>query len=368
MSNRGDLMPEINLMVGYVWDNRQLAQILRLNDQYSDKGIRINEVYGSMRSSVISLPSARPDFRIPKVSLNSFEEQVATLIKNGVAINYTCNSTLNNNVKYIQKQESDYIKWFKYLEEVGVSRVTVANPLLIEILRSCSNLPIEISTIMNPTYISSLKYYKEWGVDKVCLNIYMNRNINQLNDFQKYALSLGIDIQLIVNEFCSYGSSPCLGLLRGACFEHSSNRGNKEKLFDGWPFNKCHQARMEDKTSWLRAPFILPQHLRTYQKLTGIHEFKITGRTNSLDHVNFLMGAYMAEEYGGQLIDLWIDPASPNKQLMGKIVDLTCDELIDAGLFDNWFTTDKACNYDCGFNCNWCDLKFDTIQSNRGGL
>lgn len=356
-------MTEIKLMVGCTWDPSQLDLIAVLNEQYNSKNIKITEMYGSLRADYIKLPSARPDYRLPDINIKEFELYIKKASDKNISINYSCNGTFAGTVQDMARNEKQLARLFKSLEDIGVSRLTLAHPLLIEIANASCRLPIEISTILHSSTLANLSVYRNWRVDKVCLNLYLNRDFSFLRVYNKMARKYGISVSLIANEFCMFGSSPCHGILRQACYDQSSNGGNSSKHFSNWPFSRCHAARKENPSSWLKAGFILPQHLRKYLELTSIANFKITGRTNTLEHVLFLMQAYMSENYQGGLSSLWIDQGNQNKKQLEEEINIKVPELERIGFFNRWFDKKpEDCRYTCNVDCNWCDVKYSELN------
>lgn len=359
-------MKEINLIVGCTWDFEQLDLIIRLNKKHQDKNIRVSELYGSLRSSYIPLPSARPDYRIPNVNIDHFRRFVAKARDNNIGINYTCNGTFIGSIEEIHTTENVIGDSFKMLEEIGIFRLTLSNPLLIEIARAYCVIPIDISTILHPTFIASLPTYSEWNVDKVHMNVYLNRNIQYLKKYNDAAQKYRIRPCLITNEFCMFGASPCSGILRDACYNCSTTGGNEKGYFSNWPFERCHTARMENPVAWLSACFILPQHLRFYRKETGISNFKITGRTNPIKYVTFLIETYLSENYQGELLKLWVDPGKSAKSQIKKEFNVKVSELEYVDFFSRWFSNKHPqCDFSCGIGCNWCQEKWEEILKRR---
>lgn len=361
-------MENINLVVGCTWDFEQLDLIIKSNEEYKDKRIGICELYGSLRSSYIHLPSARPNYRIPDVDFNHFRKFVAKARDNNVGINYTCNGSFTEPIAEVYRRKNILRDAFQMLEDVGVSRFTFSNPLLIEIAKKNCNIPVDISTIIHPTFLTNLPVYGAWNVDKVYTNIYLNRNVPFLKKYNNVANKYNIRPCLIVNEFCMFGLSPCSGILRDACYNCSTAGGNENGYFCNWPYGRCHSARMENVVSWLSACFILPQHLRFYKKETGISNFKVTGRTNSVEHVTFLMKMYLSEDYQDELVNLWVDPGEPAKSVIEKKFDIRASELEKVDFFNRWFSNKyPACDFSCGIDCNWCADKYKEILRRRTG-
>lgn len=346
------------LNVGCTWDIEQLYRTIEKNQNTKCSDVKVASLYGSLRREFIDLSSVRPDFRIPKTDIKSFKEYINAANNNGIDIEYTVNAPLVESVEHIFIHEDHYVSLLKMLEDCGVRRFIMANPLLMEIAAKHTKLPIKISTIMAASYISDLKYYKDLNTDAVCINIYKNRNLQFLKMYNKLAESYGISSELVANEFCMFGKSPCSDILRQACYNHSALGGNENKLYNNWPFGRCQQARLEDPSSWLRAPFILPQYMKFYSEMTGIHKFKITGRTNTVEHVDFLIDAYLSENYEGDLLNLYMQP---NNDAVRERIDIQIACLEKVHFFDKWFSEDSNfCNYNC-CECNWCDKKYKEV-------
>ena len=123
---------------------------------------------------------------------------------------------------------------------------------------------------------------------------------------------------------------------------------------------------MKNPVAWLSACFILPQHLRFYKKETGISNFKITGRTNPVEYVTFLIETYLSENYQSELLKLWVDPGKPTGLTIEKEVNITASELENVGFFEKWFSNMyPPCDFSCGTFCNWCKDKYEEILKRR---
>lgn len=353
------------LSVGCTWDRRLLDMIAELNEQHAKSGIQVTELYGSLKSHDTGVPSARPDFRLPQIDINEFRKYVLQARSLDIDVNYTCNATMHCSVEELFSKRQLFADFFKFLEDAGVARLTIANPLLIEIANASCKLPLDISTILHPNIIAQIPIYASWRADRVCLDIYRNRDISFLRDYNQTATTHGVAPVLIVNEFCMFGGAPCLGLLRQACYEHSSMGGNEFQRFANWPFSRCHTARMNSLYSWLQARFILPQHLATYTRLTGIRHFKITGRTFTTAHVLRLVSYYLSKEFDGPLPLLWVDPGNKETEDIAKAFNITPKDLESVRFFARWFDDLQPCDYSCGVTCTYCRDKYEEIALKR---
>lgn len=337
----------IELNVGTDFDISVLRSIIEMNEK-SDE-VKVTEVYGSLRSEYIDMPSARPDFRLSNSDKANFEEYIKVAAENGISINYTANASFNRSIDEYASKKEEISDVFKYLESVGVNSVIIANPLLVEIVTECTGLKIKISTIQGINKPSVIKHYAKGHVNKICADIYTNRNIPLLKAMQDEANKYNIEIELLANEICLYGDAPCSSILRSSCYTHSSMGGNKDKLFNNWPFERCQRARQEYPICWLKIPYILPQYLKYYKEHTGIHNFKITGRTNTHEYLLRTLKAYMDMEYTGSIPELFMLP----QNISNNDVLIYTKELEEMGFFDN-LLNNKQCDYRCE-ECGFCE-------------
>ena len=164
--------------VGINFDFNLIPLFKELNEKYEGKG-KIIEVYGSDRAHA-SL-AARPDFRLPDVSSEDIKKYVRELKELGIMFNYTMNSIFPyGSKKELLEHKQEVINFVKWLEDIGVYRITVANPIMLEIIRNeaKSNIKIEMSTIAHIDTVTQIKYYKDkYNVDKVCGNLLKNRDL-----------------------------------------------------------------------------------------------------------------------------------------------------------------------------------------------
>jgi collagenase-like PrtC family protease len=348
----------IYLSVGTNWNIDKLSILISLNEKYMNS-VQCESVYGSLRRDLINIDSARPDWRLSETGMDNIKRFIELAHKNKINIEYTINAPLLESVQQYHFTLNKIKESLKQIEGLGIDRYIVTSPLLMEIIKETSVLPIKVSTILAPRYISNLKNYKEMGVDMVCVDIYNNRNIDFLINYNVSALKHGITVELLVNEFCMYGDAPCADILRSACYAHSALGGNKEHYFNDWPFGRCQQKRKEQPISWLKSPFILPQHMGMYSNFTGINHFKISGRTNTSNFWNTTVLSYYSQNFQGELLSLY---EQPQQTKASSNFNPLISELENIGFFDIWFKNKKSCVYNCGTSCFWCDEKYKELN------
>lgn len=315
----------IELMTGAVFADSPDSfpkQIAELNAKYDNS---VTELYSSLRSSQYALPTARPDFRLRDVDIVYLEKYVRACNDNDIAFNYTANAPMFGDLAEISAKYDSIVTYLKRLEDIGVKRITIANPILLQIVCENSKLDVELSTILNVTQPSGLIKLKSMypNINKVCIGIDINRSINLVNNLVNTGLWLGIDVEVMASEFCKVGRSNCSQIHRSTCYQmHSYNMSEQTAKYGinpdgskqqrevrGYPWGNvsgCIFNRSNDSIPWLVSNTIWPNELREYSDLTNVSHFKITTRTAPPEYALFLTEQYLKESYNGPLAGLWL--------------------------------------------------------------
>lgn len=363
-------------LLEFIGSQNKKVQKDLLGIHQEDSFNRIRELYGCTRR-LTDLGNARALDRLPDKIIEGTISFIKKAHSLGLEINWTVNAPCLGSLK--EFEEFEYDEFFRKLERLGVDRLTIAHPLLFKLATESCVLNLEISTILNLQAPSQLIWFREnFGshVDKFCVPIYRNRDFQWLKVMQGVCEDLGIRMELIVNEFCQVGDSPCEGLLRQSCYCHSSHAKVHENAFD-YPMSICMKSRWENPSSWIKAPFILPQHLKYYREI-GIKNFKVTGRTHPTSFLKRIMPSYMNEEYHGNLLGLWAhletigikkDWAEVEREAIGGTY-IDVDKLVKLGYwwshFLEWQSPSPCFNYCiCGEDCTVCDDAFDEVGSDE---
>ena len=345
--------------VGVNFDEKLLDKIIEVNSKFENS--KITELYGSNLETADL--AARPDFRLPDIDFNNIERYVRKAKENGINFNFTLNSIMPFGSKIELFQHLDYITYLiKKLESIGVKRVTIANPLMLEIIRNYikSSIDIEISTCAHIDTITQIKYlYENYGVTKICGNLNKNRDFNFLIKASDFCRKNGIIYEIMVNEFCGVGgigyATHCV--YRDSCYLcHATNHTLDDTLlFDNYPMNLCTKSRDLDIVNWLRLKWVRPEDIKIYNDI-GINHFKITGRTGSTNYIVNTLESYMNEKYDGNLLNLW----KPLESIYNEIDEYDVNKLyldnrkLD-GFINMWSENGHNCDYEvCGETCDYC--------------
>ena len=322
----------IKLMVGNNFKMDFIDKLIELNKTYENESIRVSEVFGSIRV-LNQLKTARPDFRVPDVSLEDFVYINSKLDDSNIKINYTINTPIIDHKKLDERLVDEFIQT---LQKAKVSRVTVAHPLLMKVISKVSDMPIEISTIYKLEHPRQLFDLKEFApnINKLCAHVFLNRNKFALEEQKKYCDELGIELELIANEFCIQNC-----IVRDQCYHaHVMNKKVEDTaLFGHFPMGYCISHREKNPAEWLLADFILPQHMNMYKDMFGINLFKVTGRTAPTKYLSWIVEQYLKMDFDGNLLQLWQDVKNIKRVARGHQDYINPRYKIDAKKIDDNF-------------------------------
>lgn len=350
-----------NFKVGVNFDNTLLDNIIELNKKYKETDSVVSELYGSIREH--AQLAARPDYRLPDRTLRELRDYVKKASDNGIKFNYTLNSVIPYGSKREMYKHMMTIESLLYhLMSMGVDRITIANPIMLEFMKHIyfKELNIELSTIAHIDTITQIKYYyEEYGVNKICCNLLKNRDFKWLENAAKYCNDNGIILELMANEFCGVGGSNygthCI--YRDSCYIcHATNHTQEDAdILYEYPMNFCIQSRNRNPANWLRMNWILPDDIHYYNEI-GINHFKITGRTGTTAYIANTVESYMNQHFEGNLLSLWKPLESIKDEELENVHHVFIDSTKLNGFITNWAYHGKVCaNEICGETCKYCE-------------
>ena len=353
--------------VGCNFDPELINVVKELNEKYKNHG-RIVELFGSDRDT--EEVTARPGWRLPKISKEYFADYVKKLNDIGVKFNFTMNSIIPYGSKVeMVKHKKDIQDLVKWLESIGVYRLTIANPEILIMVREVSNIEIEMSCITHIDTVTQMKYYHEtFGVNKFCCSILKNRNKEFLIRAQDYCNRNGCILEIMCQEMCgvagidnqgSHYATHCV--FRDSCYIcHACNRTKEESMLDNnYPMGYCMSARSSTPEAWLRMRWIRPEDQKIYREKTGVNYFKLSGRTGTTEYLEYIMNAYMSETYDGNLLGLWKPLSSiyDGKTELKSKTDIDIPNKKLDGFINKWMDGNgwECENHECGYSCRYCE-------------
>lgn len=358
-------MRDAVLNIGNTWDPALLSAIPRLQDFGKAQAIHIGSLYGNTKYNILG--NARSPDRLKEINWEDTKHYVAQAHALGLDVVWTINASCPGNQKEafqdIVRHAEDVHKFFL---ELNPDMLVVANPLYLEALKviGCTK-PIELSTIFNITEPNQVLLLLDQGyhIQRVCVPVSQNRNLRFLKSLASLCSKLSIDVEVMVNEFCFLNGANCEGVFRRSCYDMNAHAEIGDQDFN-FPRSLCTAQRDIDPVNWLKAKWVLPQHLSLYQEL-GIHHFKITGRTHPTEFILRVVEHYLARNFEGNLLELWPHLQTINaknfEQAQKAVIAKTGIDCKGIGrkTFRELLYT---CKNDCSI-CNFCDMLFEQLVS-----
>jgi collagenase-like PrtC family protease len=263
------------------------------------KDFPVLDFFGKLPQDVIG--GGRSRYMIAPISRREFEQHVACARENGFGFNYLLNAACLNNLETSRKGQKQIRNLLKWMVEIGVTATTVANPLLLRIIKELyPQLKVRVSVFACVDHASKAVYWEKNGADIICLDsLTMNRDLAALKSIRK---AVKIDLELLANGNCLQSCSLChthMNLLA-----HSSQEGHDQKGFViDHCMLECSKAKVKDPVNFIRSDWIRPEDLHLYQAL-GYNHFKLGERNLPTSIMMKRIEAYSTRTYDGNLIDL----------------------------------------------------------------
>ena len=346
--------------VGCNFDPAIIEKAAELNEKYKGKAV-IKEWFGSDAAN--HLVTARPKWRLPDISSKDFEKFVRDSLDKGIVFNYTMNSIQPyGSKKEMVAHKHEIQALVKHLEDIGVYRITFANPMMGMFIREVSDIELELSTIAHLDTVTQAKYFHDTlKVNKFCLGIHKNRDRDFLESIARYANENDIIIEALANEYCGVAgpdyATHCP--YRDSCYLcHATNVTKEDSMsYDNYPMHFCMSARDDhSEVAWLRMRWIRPEDLPKYNRL-GLYYWKISGRTGSVDYVTKMMEAYMSQNWEGNLLNLWkpLQTIYNGKNEFSEELPINIPNKKLDGFIDHWMDKNFVCGDRlCGTDCTYC--------------
>ena len=358
----------IHYKVGTGFDIALIDKVKYLNDKYCARA-RVTEFYGSLAFDYEL--AARPRFRLPEKSVGDLANFIEAASSIGVEVNYTMNSIMPFGSKRAMVENTVQIMdWIHTLEDIGVKLLTVSSPMLLELIKQNggTSLRIELSTIAHVDALTQIKYYHDvYDVKKICGNLMKNRDFEFIKKAVKLCKDLGMQYELMANEFCGVGTqgyaTHCI--YRDSCYIcHATNQSFVDtQLMCNYPMDMCTAGRNANHANWLRSNFIRPEDIYTYFTDTGADRFKLTGRTGSMSFQYKILEAYMSGSFDGDLLELWKPLETIKETNEGESVSYkTVPNKALERFIDHWRDGFRCADEVCGTTCNYCQKYYDQIM------
>jgi len=295
-------------------------------------------LYGSLPEE----PGARAARWLPSADAGQIEDHIAQARAQGAGFVYTLNGACSGNREFNaegQRWLADRLGW---LVEAGASGVVATNPYVIEMVKQrYQELSVCVSTLANVDSVDKAIFYGDLGVDAIYLPEYINRDLRLLRAMRKQ-----VDCELVLTANLSCLLQCPLRDYHASFISHASESLERGCYLD-FSLARCTQMKAANPVEVIKAPWIRPEDLSTYEQL-GYSHFKLAGREQGGPWVLRAVAAYASRRYDGDLNDLVIglDTLEPFGRLPLRVDNRRLDGFLD-------FFRKKDCHLGC-VGCTHC--------------
>ncbi len=259
----------------------------------------VYEVYASLPLSIVGHCKKMTLSNKPRPMME-LEDFVAAVHNIGIRFNYVMNVTCLGNVEYTAEGRREIDRYLQRIYDAGVDSVTVANPLIIEIIRSrYPGLEINVSLTSEVNSVHKAKYYEQLGASRITLDYNSNRDFKYLTELQKH---VSLPISLLTNDMCIYDCA--YRLYHYAMVAHASKEGKAHGECIDYCLVRCTLDMVDRTSELLKSPWIRPEDMSFYQSEFGINFFKVAGRQQDYDWVLRAAEAFAHGKWEGNLLTI----------------------------------------------------------------
>ena len=265
----------------------------------------VYELYGKLTEDFFG--GGRPSFYLPRVGRAELARYVQATRAHGIGFNYLLNSSAMGNVEFTRRGQRRMDELLAWLEEIGVSSVTVASVYLLHLIkRRHPRLRVRVSSHRFTDSPRKVRFWVDSGADCIVVSeVGIHRELAVLEAMRRAAGD--VELQLIVNNWCRQDCA--IAGNHAVALSAASQSGGR-----GFPLDYCslicNQLRVREPVNYLRANWIRPEDLHLYEEL-GYHSFKIVERNTPTPVLLERVRAYTARRYDGNLLDLVQNYAYP---------------------------------------------------------
>jgi collagenase-like PrtC family protease len=234
------------------------------------KKFPIEEVYGKLPHDFVG--GGRPSYMAGRLTLARLGEYVAALRRNDLEFNYLLNSACLANREWSRSWQKKLNRLLAELAAMGVTRLTVSSPYLLERIRSTfPYFYIRVGIFAQVDTPSRARFWEDLGANMITLESFsINRDFQRLKAIRS---AVSCSLQLIANHPCLPNCA--MQSYHQNAFAHASN--GEGSLFIDYCFLRCTLLRLKDPSLFLKAAWIRPEDIGEYESL-GFTKFKLLER------------------------------------------------------------------------------------------
>ena len=257
----------------------------------------VEEVFGKLASDFVG--GGRPSYICTPVGKVSLAEYVRELAAHKIKFNYLLNSACMGNKEWSAKWQKNLMGMLEWLSEIGVTRLTVSTPYLLELIKARRpEFYVRVGIFAQVDTPTRAMFWENLGADAITLESFsINRDFQALGSIRK---SVKCDLQLIANHICLW-NCPMQCYHQNGISHSSDNSGGV--FFDYCLFN-CALERISDGTQMVRSRWIRPEDISEYEAI-GFTNFKILERGMPSSVMVQRVRAYSGRKFEGNLAEIF---------------------------------------------------------------
>jgi len=256
----------------------------------------VDEVYGKFPTDGVS--SGRPHYMATPLSEADLRRYVSLLDHHGIAFNYLLNSACFGNHEWTKPWQKRVTALLAKLGDMGVRRVTVSTPFLLELVkRRFPEFKVRVGIYAQVDTPRRARFWEDLGADAIVLeSVSINRNFRRLADIRK---AVHCDLELIANHVCLMNCPMQTYHQNG--FAHASD--DSSTLFIDYCFMRCSRQRLADPSQFIKSAWIRPEDIAVYETM-GYTTFKLLERGIPSAELLRRVKAYSERQFDGNLAEL----------------------------------------------------------------
>jgi collagenase-like PrtC family protease len=261
-------------------------------------GYPVDEVYGKFPTDGVS--GGRPRYLATPLSETDLRNYIRLLERHGIAFNYLLNGACFGNREWTRPWQKKVMALLGKLGEMGVRRVTVSTPFLLELVkRRFPELKVRVGIYAQVDTPRRARFWEDLGADAIVLESFsINRNFPRLKAIRQ---AVRCDLELIANHVCLMNCPMQTYHQNG--FAHASD--DTSTLFIDYCFMRCSRVRLADPSQFIKSAWIRPEDLAVYEAM-GYTSFKLLERGIPSAELLRRVKAYSERRFDGNLAELML--------------------------------------------------------------
>jgi collagenase-like PrtC family protease len=262
----------------------------------------VDEVYGKFPADGVS--GGRPRYLATPLSEAELRRYIGLLDRHGIAFNYLLNGACFGNHEWTRPWQKRMTALLAKLGDLGVRRVTVSTPFLLELVkRRFPEFKIRVGIYAQVDTPRRARFWEELGADALTLESFsINRDFRRLAAIRQ---AVRCDLQLIANHACLLNCP--LQAYHQNGFAHASDGAGT--LFIDYCFLRCSRSRLTDPSQFIKAAWIRPEDISAYEAM-GYTTFKLLERGLPSAELLRRVKAYGERRFSGNLAELLLSYGS----------------------------------------------------------